>query len=197
MSSSPNGREIPIFTLGTVLFPGGALPLKVFEQRYFEMTKECIRDDQPFGVCLIREGREVGDPAVPTGIGCFARIETWDMPQMGVFQLLARGVERFSIRSSRVASNGLVRAVVDNWVEEPPMEPDQISVEVLKAILERVGIGHILGEQRWSDAGWVGFRLAEILPVDMSERQSLLELTDPTERLRQIHLVLVRHGLVS
>ena len=161
------------------------------------MTKECIRDDQPFGVCLIREGSEVGDPALPVSIGCFARIETWDMPQMGVFQLLARGVERFAIRSSRVASNGLVRAVVDNWLEEPPVEPDQISVEVLKAILERVGTGHIQGELRWSDAAWVGFRLAEILPVDMSERQSLLELRDASERLRQIHLILARHGLLS
>jgi Lon protease-like protein len=118
---------------------------------------------------------------------------------MGVFQLLARGMERFTIRSSRVASNGLVRAVVDNWLEaeELPVEPDQISVEVLKAILERVGTGHIQGELRWSDAAWVGFRLAEILPVDMSERQSLLELRDARERLRQIHLILARHGLVS
>jgi Lon protease-like protein len=88
MSDTPN--EIPIFTLGTVLFPGGTLPLKVFEQRYIEMTKECIRDDQPFGVCLIREGSEVGDPALPVSIGCFARIETWDMPQITTVRLNER-----------------------------------------------------------------------------------------------------------
>ena len=65
-----------IFPLGTVLFPGAALPLKIFEQRYLEMTKTCLRDNRPFGVCLIREGREVGDPALPEAIGCLA-------PRMG------------------------------------------------------------------------------------------------------------------
>ena len=97
-----------IFPLGTVLFPGGTLPLKIFEQRYIEMTKACLRDNRPFGVCLIREGQEVGAPAVPETIGCLATIERWDMPQLGLFQLVARGGERFRLLETRVASNGLM-----------------------------------------------------------------------------------------
>ncbi|MGA0033351.1 MAG: LON peptidase substrate-binding domain-containing protein, partial [Burkholderiales bacterium] len=74
-------QELPLFPLGTVLFPGGLLPLKIFEQRYVEMIKACLRDSTPFGVCLIREGHEVGVPATPHAVGCLARIEQWDVPQ--------------------------------------------------------------------------------------------------------------------
>ena len=83
--------EVPLFPLGTVLFPGGLLPLKVFEQRYVDMTKACLRDSTPFGVCLIREGREIGQPATPQSTGCLATIEQWDVPHPNLFELLARG----------------------------------------------------------------------------------------------------------
>lgn len=195
--TSNTQKDVPIFTLGTVLYPGGALPLKVFEQRYIDMTKECLRDERPFGVCLILEGREVGEAALPATVGCLARIETWDMPQMGLFHLLARGTGRFSIHSSRVAPNGLVRADIEPWPEDPAAQADDISAGVLKAILERVGMNHIAGEPRWSDATWVGYRLAELLPLDMPVRQELLELRDPVERLTRLQHSLVRHGLVS
>src|SRR5262249_50490638 len=70
--------ELPLFPLNTVLFPGGRLPLRIFEQRYMEMEKACLRERSPFGVCLIREGREVGAPAIPADVGTLARIGTWD-----------------------------------------------------------------------------------------------------------------------
>ena len=104
--AADNTQECFIFPLNTVLFPGGRLPLRVFEQRYIEMTKQCIAKNQPFGVCQIREGQEVGTPAVPETVGCLARITEWDMPQLGVFQLQTKGVQRFRILSSSVARNG-------------------------------------------------------------------------------------------
>src|SRR5258705_6830326 len=97
-------REIFLFPLGTVLFPDGMLPLKVFEQRYIEMTKACLRDEAPFGVCLIREGREVGAAALPETVGCLATIAQWDM-QLGLFHILARGGQRFRLRQTRVEPN--------------------------------------------------------------------------------------------
>jgi len=106
-------QEIFVFPLNTVLFPDGVLPLKVFEQRYIEMTKACLRDNRPFGVCMIREGREVGTAAVPEPVGCFAAIESWDMPQLGLFHLIARGGGRFRIREMRVAPNHLISAAVE------------------------------------------------------------------------------------
>ena len=103
-------QEIFLFPLNTVLFPDGVLPLKVFEQRYIEMTKTCLRDDAPFGVCLIREGREVGAAALPEPVGCLATIAQWDMPQLGLFHLVARGGQRFRVRETRIAANQLISA---------------------------------------------------------------------------------------
>jgi Lon protease-like protein len=80
-----------------VLFPGGRLPLRIFEQRYMEMAKACLRDGTPFGVCLIRDGAEVGAAATPMEVGTLAKIESWDMPQLGVLQVSALGERRFRI----------------------------------------------------------------------------------------------------
>ena len=89
---------LPIFPLNTVLYPGGLLPLKIFEQRYLEMTKACLRDATPFGVCRIREGSRSALPAVPESVGCTAIIAEWEMPHLGVFQLKSRGQRPFRIR---------------------------------------------------------------------------------------------------
>ena len=191
-------QEISIFPLNTVLFPGGLLPLKVFEQRYIDMTKACLRDGTPFGVCLIREGREVGDAAVPEPVGCLATIQEWEMPQLGVFHLVARGGERFRIRDMSVAPNQLVRATVE-WIDpDPPVENiDPVCREVLQAVVEKVGAERFSAPLRLDDAAWIGFRLAEMLPIDPPVRQSLLELTDAAERLQRLHAVLVRQGIAA
>jgi Lon protease-like protein len=186
-----------IFPLGTVLFPGGALPLKIFEQRYIEMTKICIRDNRPFGVCLIREGSEIGEPAVPEPVGCLASIERWDMPQLGLFELLARGGERFRLVDSRVAANGLMSGEIERIPPDTPAtHVDSACREVLKLIINRVGAAHFPEPIALDDATWVGCRLAEVLPLDGHIKQSLLEVRDAGERLDQIREILLREGLV-
>ena len=188
-------QEIFIFPLNTVLYPEGVLPLKVFEQRYVEMTKACLRDERPFGVCLIREGREVGTAAVPEPVGCLATIESWDMPQLGVFHLVARGGGRFRIREMRVAPNHLISATIE------PIPPDDgahgvdpLCREVLRAIIEKVGAEHFPAPARVDDAAWVGYRLAEVLPLDANVKQALLELTDAGVRLERLRSHLVKQG---
>jgi len=188
-----------IFPLGTVLFPGGTLPLRIFEQRYIEMTKACLRDERPFGVCLIREGSEVGDPAVPETIGCLAKIERWDMPQLGLFQLIARGGERFRLIDTQVAKNGLMTASVERIAEDETdcvMVPDSACREVLKLIIDRVGEKHFPMPISLDDAAWVAFRLAEVLPFDARVKQELLELPSTRERLLRLRKLLVEKGLV-
>lgn len=188
---------VPLFPLRTVLFPGGLLPLKVFEQRYIEMTKACLRDSLPFGVCLIREGREVGTAAVPEDVGCLASIEQWDMPQLGVFHLVARGGERFRIREMRVAANHLISAAIDPIAADGGAEGvDELCRKVLAAIIEKVGAERFPGPARLDDAAWIGFRLAEILPLPLGEKQALLELTDAGTRLARLRGLLERQGLV-
>ena len=103
-------EDLPLFPLLAVLFPGGRLPLRIFESRYMDMAKACLKDGSPFGVCLILEGGEVGTPATPAAVGTTARISSWDMPQLGLLHVSARGEQRFRIRSRRVQSDGLARA---------------------------------------------------------------------------------------
>jgi uncharacterized protein len=182
---------VPIFPLGTVLFPGGVLPLKIFEQRYLEMTKSCLKDGSPFGVCLIREGLEVGTAAVPEGVGCLATIEQWDMPHPGLFHLVARGGERFRIRDMQVAANHLISATVDPIPADASVEAvDPLCRDVLKAIIEQVGAERFPAPLRLDDAAWVGYRLAELLPLPSSQKQALLELTDAVIRLSRLRALL-------
>src|SRR5229473_6626536 len=111
-------QDLALFPLNVVLFPGGRLPLRIFEQRYMEMAKACLRDSAPFSVCLIREGAEVGRPATPVDIGCLARIAEWDMPQLGLLQVIARGEARFRILTRRVQADGLARASIEILPED-------------------------------------------------------------------------------
>ncbi len=184
-ASSP--ARAHIFPLNTVLFPGGLLPLKIFEQRYIDMTKDCIRDDLPFGVCLIKEGREVGTPAVPQEVGCLARIAHWDMPQLGIFHLQVEGLRRFRIVNSEVGKNGLISAAIECLENDLTVAPEEtLCSDVLKAIIEKIGAEHFPSPHRFDDAAWIGYRLSEVLPIGLDIKQQLLRMTDPQARLSQL-----------
>jgi len=191
-------QQVYIFPLNTVLFPGGVLPLKIFEQRYLEMTKVCISENRPFGVCLIKEGKEVGTPAVPQEIGCLARIAQWDMPQLGVFHLLTEGTQRFRIVRSSVEKNGLIAAAIETLPPEPEVAPrDTLCSEVLQAIIAKIGAEHFPAPHRFDDAAWIGYRLSEVLPISLDARQRLLRMSDPLARLSELSQILSQQGLRS
>lgn len=191
MNTEPSAPEVHIFPLQTVLFPGGTLPLKVFEQRYVEMTKICLRDDKPFGVCLIREGREIGTPALPEPVGCLARIRNWDMPHPGLFLLEVEGEQRFRILDHAAARNGLISAHIEPIEAEPAATASESTcVDLLKTIISRVGHEHFPSPHQFDDAVWVGYRLAEVLPLPMRVKQELLELGDSHVRLERIRTLL-------
>ncbi|MDP2241555.1 MAG: LON peptidase substrate-binding domain-containing protein [Burkholderiales bacterium] len=196
--SDQNHQEIFIFPLHTVLFPGGTLPLKIFEQRYIEMTKLCIRDNRPFGICQIREGSEVGVPALPEAIGCLATITQWDMPQLGLFQLMVRGDERFRLIETRVAANGLITGHIELLPPEPgPAEVDQDCAEVLKLVVDKVGAANFPSPLKLDDPAWVAYRLAEILPMEATVKQQLLELQDAPARFSLLRRIMVQQGLMA
>jgi hypothetical protein len=178
--------EIPLFPLRTVLYPAGLLPLKIFEQRYLDMTKNSIRDSSPFGVCLIREGAEVGAPATPQAIGCSARILEWDMPHLGVFHLLCQGESVFRVVEHWVAKNGLL------WGRVEPREPElDVALppehahlaELLRKIIDKVGADRFPAPLALHDANWVAYRLAEVLPIEPPLKQTILEATQVQPRL--------------
>jgi Lon protease-like protein len=106
----PAVRTLPLFPLSTVLFPGGRMPLKIFEQRYLDLAKTCLSDNATFGLCGIREGGETGEPAIPYEVGTEARIVEWDMPQPGIFHVIVEGLQRYVARRWEVRPGGLLVA---------------------------------------------------------------------------------------
>ncbi|MFZ1909139.1 MAG: LON peptidase substrate-binding domain-containing protein [Burkholderiales bacterium] len=189
-----------LFPLQAVLFPGGLLPLRVFEQRYMEMAKDCLRDDRPFGVCLIRSGAEIGPAAMPEEIGCLARIAQWDMQQLGMLHIVARGEERFRILRREVLASGLTHAEVESLpADEDCALPDEFlaCARLLRLVIEEHGAQQIEAPFRFDSSSWVGSRLAEILPVPLAAKQKLMELTDARERLEILYKFLAQHGLAT
>jgi len=192
--------DIALFPLNAVLFPGGLLPLKIFETRYMDMARACLRDSAPFGVCLIRDGREVGVPAEPEDIGCLARILEWDMQQLGLLLVTARGEQRFRILERRVQPDGLARARVELLPgEADAVLPAQFGAcpGLLRSIVAQHGPGLFAEPHLFESASWVGARLSEILPVPLAAKQKLMELDDPMQRIEILHKFMVQHKLAG
>ncbi|MEO7403337.1 MAG: LON peptidase substrate-binding domain-containing protein, partial [Burkholderiales bacterium] len=191
----------PLFPLGTVLFPDGFLPLRIFETRYIDMTRRALKSHEPFGVCLIREGREVGGVAQPHPTGTLAQITECDMQQLGVLQVKTRGGARFRILEQSANSQGLALA----RIETLPPEEDSVPapeyapcVDLLKRIIaEQKSAPVFLEPYRYESASWVGYRLAEILPIPMTAKQKLLELDDAPTRLQILFRFLEQRGLTG
>jgi uncharacterized protein len=192
-------ETVPIFPLQTVLFPGGALPLRIFEVRYVDMVKACLKDGSPFGIALIREGQEVGTPAVPQPVGCLARVAECDVEELGVLKVRAEGQERFRILTTEVNKQGLIVGEVEHIDSEAAVSQApglEESAEFLRKAIAGIGAARFVEPFRFDDATWVGFRLAEILPLRIDVKQQLLELTDATMRLAVLHKFLQTQKLI-
>jgi Lon protease-like protein len=178
---------LPLFTLNTVVFPGGRLPLRIFEQRYLQMVKQAIADNTPFGICAIREGSETGTPAVPYTVGTRVHVTDWDMPQTGILHIDTHAQERFVIRGTHTEPSGLLIGTVEAVSAEPAAAiPDELelAVEILRQIIDEYGDTHFAEPHELGNAVWVGHRLSEVLPLKLSVRQNLLEMNDSIMRLR-------------
>ena len=194
---------LPLFPLSTVLFPGGLLPLKIFEQRYIDMAKASLRDGAPFGVCLITQGDEVapvrGAPLEFAKVGTCARIVDFDMPQVGILHVVTRGEARFQVQSHAVAASGLVIGEVTAIAPEaqlPLADSYAPLARLLELVAARVGPQNFPAERDYGDASWVGYRLAELLPLPLSIKQSMLEINDADVRLKVLQQFLTQQGLI-
>ncbi len=179
-------QQVPIFALSATLFPRGLLPLRVFETRYMDMAKDCLRHGTEFGICLITEGKEIGAAPSISAVGCLARITEWDMPELGILQITAEGTERFHVRERRVSSSGLIVAGIETFEPELPL-PVPVEFEgmarLLRAIVENADERYFPRPLRFDDAVWVSFRLAEVLPIALGRKYQALAMVDPLERL--------------
>ena len=196
MSDKLKPARLPLFPLNTVVFPGGKLPLRIFEQRYLDMVKQAIADNTPFGICAIREGTEAGTPAVPYTIGTRVRITDWDMPQTGILHIETQALERFVIRSTQTEPGGLLIGSVEAVSsEDVAAVPDdlELAVEILRHIIDEYGDAHFPAPHQLDNAVWVGYRLSEVLPLKLSVKQNLLEMNDSVTRLRILTEFLKKH----
>jgi Lon protease-like protein len=182
-------QELPLFPLKTVLFPGGVLPLRIFETRYLDMVSACLRSDGGFGVVTLHEGREAGgQPTSIHPIGTLARIVDFDQLEDGLLGITCLGVQRLRVIGHRVQPDQLLLGQV-TWLPDDPALPLLPSHEPLARILRDLLQNEELASYRrflapnWEDAAWIGNRLAEILPLPLHVRQTLLEMSEPQQRL--------------
>lgn len=179
-------QDIALFPLNTVLFPGGLLPLRIFETRYVDMVGDCMRQGAAFGVVLIVEGNETRSAVDIAAVGTAARIVDFQTQADGLLGLLCRGERRFRVGQRHQQDDGLNRATVE-WLPETPLTPLEQQyaplVEILRKVMTRMAsIGRFI-EPNYEDADWVSHRLAELLPLDPAWQQRLLEIDDPNVRL--------------
>lgn len=184
--------NVPLFPLNTVLFPGGPLPLRVFEPRYLDMISRCMKDNAPFGVLLIRDGQEVG-PATTHTVGTLATITDWYQGSDGLLGITAIGTDRFRLLDAKREHDGLNVGNVELLGALSPL-PLPGNYRTLPPILESVmnDLGRLYDDldRRFDDAVWVAHRFAEILPIGLEQKQSWLESDDVLACLKMIDEVL-------
>ncbi len=186
---------VALFPLNTVLFPGGPLSLRIFEPRYIDMVGRCTREGSAFGVVLIRAGAEVGAVAETAETGTSARIvDFYTMPD-GLLGITCIGERKFRVTRRWQHSDGLHLAHVE-WLPleaavELPEEHRHLG-ELLQKVLPELGDVYADVAKHYRDASWVGSRLAEILPISLTEKLELLELDDPIARLAKLSPVIRR-----
>jgi len=190
--------EIALFPLNTVLFPGGLLPLRIFEARYLDMIGECMRQQSGFGICAIQSGDEVGAAAQCYSIGTLATVTDFDRGEDDLLRVTVCGERRFHIEESWVESNRLQRARV-SWLEEqdsPLREERQPLVAFLERLLHQADAPFTDMKVDFDSAGWVAGRLAELLPFAISDKQRLLETDRASERLEILYNELLAEEII-
>jgi Lon protease-like protein len=211
--------RLPLFPLSTVLFPGGVLPLRIFEARYMDMARDCLRNGSAFGVTLITDPKagETSRRANFADVGCSATIAGWDMQQLGLLHVRAVGGQRFRVREVAIEGNGLRVAEAD-WLEEDTdaaVAPEHAAcVDLLRRIIDDLRAqsaerrresgesDDVLAQPPFAEpiqldsSSWVANRLCEVLPVPLKAKQKLMELPDGHARLEIVHAYLKQHAVV-
>ncbi len=211
MSSPLTLQSLPLFPLGTVLFPGGLLPLRIFEVRYLDMIQRCHRAGAPFGVVSLVQGHEVRLPGAATeafaGVGTLATIEALEQPRPGLLMIRATGTQRFRIRSREQLRHGLWVADVEQVEADKAVtvpEDLQGTADALASLVKALEDKGTPAAQmplqppwHYDDCGWVANRWCELLPMPAELKQRMLELDNPLVRLELVGDLLARTGIAT
>ncbi|MSR13881.1 MAG: peptidase S16 [Gammaproteobacteria bacterium] len=180
-------ERLALFPLQTVLFPGGQLALRIFEPRYLDLVRDCLRQGTGFGVVAIKDGREAGPAAIPYPIGTYAEIIDWSQGSDGFLHIEIKGSKRFRIGSLSVMPNQLTVADVE-WVTEPSTSTNPEKSELLQLLLKTLSEQNPVRDRIRPDSPSteVAYRIAELLPLSLSQRYELLGLEDDLARIALI-----------
>lgn len=181
--------QIPLFPLSTVVMPGGLLPLRLFEPRYLDMVRNCFRQQTGFGICLIKEGAEVGDAAVPYAYGTLIKIVDWDQGENGLLQIVVEGEQKFRIVDTWQGDAKLLHGSVELLpAEQTSPVPEEYGhlVQTMQQILVQVAPGIVYKSPVYDDALWLGSRFVELLPLSAELRHELFSMDDSQQRLSAI-----------
>lgn len=200
--------QLPLFPLGSVLFPGGLLPLRIFEVRYLDMVRKCHQAGTPFGVVALTQGHEVRQPGETESfhsVGTLARIDELSHPQPGLMMIRCRGTERFRIDQREQLRHGLWMANVtqldpDQTVPVPEdLKPTADALANLISTLQAQGLAtpDLPMQPPWQldDCGWVANRWSELLPLPTDAKQRLMSLDNPLLRLELASDMLARYQI--
>ena len=220
-ASSSLVTRIPLFPLQTVLFPGGRLPLRIFEVRYLDMIARCHAAGTPFGVVCLTRGGEVRVPRRPsTGdgsggpayapeafhmVGTLATIDELDRPQQGLMMVRCTGTQRFKLRTSEQLRHGLWMGEIELLPQDPivPVPDDLLpAMQALQHLVDNLsarpeGLGDLPLQEpyHWNDCGWLANRWSELLPVSSDIKQRSMVLDNPLLRLELVNDMLERLGI--
>ncbi len=202
-------RALPLFPLGTVLFPGGVLPLKIFEVRYLDMVGKCIKSGAPFGVVALTQGSEVRSPdnaELFAKVGTLAVIESHSMPQPGLRIIRCKAKQRFRIQHTEQLKHGLWVGDVESLDDDVAIGvPDDIqsAVHAMQRLVDSLHARGMTSEDfpfdtpySYNDCSWLSNRWCELLSLPSELKQRLMELDSPLMRLELVNDILTKQSVI-
>jgi len=191
----PEITEISLFPLRLVMFPGGRVNLQIFERRYIDLVRNCMRSNTGFGICLLKQGEEVEQSSQQSihRTGTYASIVDWDQLENGLLGITVEGSRKFKISKSWQASSGLLTADVvfsetGNLGGDPIPVDEQFSglAELLQSLESHPAVERKNQQIDYNNLWDLGWRLSELIPIEAEKKQELLELDDAWERIENI-----------
>ena len=182
-----------LFPLNTVLFPGSILPLKIFEQRYLTLVKDCMKQQTGFVTVLISQGKEVGTAPQIYRVGCYVEIIDWQSLANGLLGISIQAKHRVRLSNSSVRDDGLLlaeartfAATLENiWPLPETFEPLS---DTLKQLLNHPFAQQYKDKVDFNSTTDICYRFCELLPISNTQKQRLLETESTGQMLDQLAL---------
>lgn len=191
--------KIPLFPLDAVLFPGGALPLRIFEPRYLDMVSDCMKSESGIGVILIEDGHEAGAAAKVHEFGTISYISYWHKRNDGMLGITLTGKQRFRVLSTEIKPNQLTVAEVEllpNLEQSQKEHNAEQLIKLLKKIIAQLEPPYTTMTKFYDDLDWVSARLIELLPLKLKDKQKMLIMSNVNERIDYLHPILISMEMI-